>query len=175
MRKIVLVFTVLLLVLTGCTKVFYIVRHAEKDTSQGADPNDPPLTPAGYNRAQVLATELNASRKVNRVFSTQRRRTDSTARPSARAANVTVQYYRNDTLQRFLDRVKAMRGGTLIVGHSNTIDDIANGLMGRTVVPADIDESVYDNLFIVYKKGRRKWFRAVKYGVATPAAGAQMQ
>jgi hypothetical protein len=40
------------------------------------------------------------------------------------------------------------------------------------VVPADIDESVYDNLFVVYVKGKRKSFQAKKYGAATPATGA---
>jgi broad specificity phosphatase PhoE len=166
MKKIACVCCVALL-LTACSKTYYIVRHAEKEVGPGADPNDPPLTDAGRQRAVVLAGLL-AGKHIKNVFSTQRKRTDSTARPTARQAGLTVQYYKNDTLNLFLARVKKLKSNTLIVGHSNTIDDIANGLTGRTVVAADVSEAVYDNFFVVRVKGKRISFRAGKYGAPTP-------
>ena len=65
----------------------------------------------------------------------------------------------------FIQRIKAIKkGDILIVGHSNTIDDIANKIAGSTVVPGDLDESIYDNLFILKRKGDKYVFTNGKYG-----------
>ena len=43
----------------------------------------------------------------------------------------------------------------LIVGHSNTVDDVVNKLCGEIKVPADLPDSEYDNLYLVIKKGKK--------------------
>jgi hypothetical protein len=65
----------------------------------------------------------------------------------------------------FIERVKSIKkGDVLIVGHSNTIDDLANKLAGSTVVPGDLKDSEYDNLYILKRKGDKYIFTNGKYG-----------
>ena len=45
-----------------------------------------------------------------------------------------------------------------------TIDDIANKLCGETVVPGDLDEKEYSNLFVVKRKGLKYVFKRKQYG-----------
>lgn len=68
----------------------------------------------------------------------------------------------------FIKKLKAIKkGNVLVVGHSNTIDDIANKLCGKTVVPGDLKETQYDNLFVVRRKGKKFVFTNKKYGAST--------
>lgn len=156
--------------ITSCTHTYYVVRHADKQTGPGVDPNDPPLTPAGEQRALALRDSL-LPKSIKRIYSTQRIRTESTARPLSQAINIPITPYRNDTMQAFISRLRRSHSNTLIVGHSNTIDDITNGLTGRQSVPGDVSEAVYDNMFIIKYStflSRRITFRAIKYGAPTP-------
>jgi broad specificity phosphatase PhoE len=85
--------------------------------------------------------------------------------------NKTVNIYsaRNDSMNAFIDRLRSLKkGNVLIVGHSNTIDDLANKLTGTTVVPGDLPETQYDNLYEIKRKGKRFVFRNLKYGTPTP-------
>jgi hypothetical protein len=56
------------------------------------------------------------------------------------------------------------KGDVLIVGHSNTVDDIVNRLAGKTVVSGDLKDNAYDNLFILKRKGKSYLFKNEKYG-----------
>jgi phosphohistidine phosphatase SixA len=58
----------------------------------------------------------------------------------------------------------SVKGDILIVGHSNTVDDIVNKLSGRKDVPADLKDSEYDNLFILKGKSGKLQFTRRKYG-----------
>jgi phosphohistidine phosphatase SixA len=70
-----------------------------------------------------------------------------------------------DSLDAFIQQIKNIhRGDVLIVGHSNTVDDIVNKLAGRIMVPGDLKDSEYDNLFILKRKGSRYEFKREKYG-----------
>jgi phosphohistidine phosphatase SixA len=63
---------------------------------------------------------------------------------------IKVEIYRNtDSLVNLL---KSIKGNALIVGHSNTVDDIVNKLCGKTAIPADLKDFEYDNLFILKGK-----------------------
>ena len=69
--------------------------------------------------------------------------------------NRVVQSYspRADSTDALLRRLARLPAGTvLIAGHSNTVDDLVNGLTGENSIPGDLDESRYGDLFILRKK-----------------------
>lgn len=158
----------LISLLASCTHTYYVVRHAEKATpSEGttmSTPNDPALSATGQQRAEALKHVL-SDKNIRYIYSTNTIRTRSTAKPISDLTGVTIQTYgpRPDTS--FIQQLKLLRKNTLIVGHSNTIDDIANMLAGENKVEGDLPESVYDQLFIIrYKNGgKRVEFSRVSY------------
>ncbi len=125
--------------------------------------SDVPLTEAGQQRAIALKTLL-AKKKIQAIFSTQTIRTTSTAKPLAELKGITIQLYSpRDTVDRFISRLKSIRkGAVLIVGHSNTVDDLVNKMMGQILL-TDLAETEYDNLFIVKRKGKKYLFERKKY------------
>lgn len=158
----------------SCGNTFFIVRHAEKaPVAAGAgqmQANDPLLSEAGQVRAMVLREELKND-NVKYIFSTNYQRTMSTARPLNELRGATaIEVYssKKDSLDLFIEKLKSIKkGNVLVVGHSNTIDDIANKLCGSTVVPGDLKETQYDNLFVVKRKGNTYRFTNKKYGART--------
>lgn len=160
-----LIFFLLILLVTACTRSFYIVRHAEKAVVEGNAmmSNDPPLTPAGKERAEALK-EIVKSKKIGHIFSTNTIRTRSTAEPSRAYFNLALEIYPSASDSVFIARLRSLKKNTLVVGHSNTVDDIVNQLCGSIKVSADLKETEYDNLFVVKKKGRKISFENKKYG-----------
>lgn len=156
--------------LSACGNTIYIVRHAEKEpvpagASQQAA-SDPPLSEAGNQRANDLKGILE-NQGIQTIYSTNYKRTISTAMPLSNSRNIPIQTYnsRKDSMDAFISRLRTIRkGNVLVVGHSNTIDDLANKLANSTVVPGDLDESEYDNLFILKRKGDNYTFSKSKYG-----------
>jgi broad specificity phosphatase PhoE len=132
-------------------------------------PNDPPLSAAGRVRAIELREALKA-KGIMYIFSTNTIRTISTAQPlnELRGATHIEIYNTKDSLDFFIQKLKAIqKGNSLIVGHSNTVDDIVNKLCGETKVPGDLPDSEYDNLYIVTKKGKHYKFENKTYGTPT--------
>lgn len=155
-----LLFILAVSILASCAQhTYYIVRHAEKGTTPA---NNPPLTDAGTQRAEHLK-DLLKDKKIAYIFSTNFTRTLSTAQPLATATGITVEKYGPKPDTAFINKLKGLKKSTLIVGHSNTIDDIVNQLCNAIKVPADIDESVFDNLFVVTYRGKKIIFEARKY------------
>ena len=162
---------VLALFLASCGQTVYVVRHAEKAT--GIDPGtmktygDPPLSQEGEERALQLKQVL-GSKDIRHIFSTNTVRTVSTARPLKEMyLGMPIQLYNSkpDSMKVFLDKIRNIRkGNILIVGHSNTIDDIANQLAGKTVVPGDLKDSEYNNLYVLKRKKGGYRFENRKYG-----------
>ena len=162
---------VLSIVLFSCGNTYYIVRHAEKAT--GIDPStmmtstDPPLSFEGQERALKLK-EMLSGKNIKHIFSTNTTRTISTAKPLKELfLDMPIQIYSSkpDSMDAFIQKLKTIRkGNVLVVGHSNTVDDIANKLSGKTVVPGDLKDNEYDNLFVVKRKGKGFVFKAEKYG-----------
>ena len=119
------------LLLTSCRHTYYVVRHAEKAVpSPGttmSTPNDPPLSEAGQKRANMLQVVLQ-TKKIDYIFSTNTIRTRSTAEPTRNFRDLTIQPYGPMPDSALIARLKALKRNTLIVGHSNTVDNIVNGL-----------------------------------------------
>ena len=164
----------LLIAFSSCSSVkYYIVRHAEKETASAgttmSTPNDPPLSAAGRVRAIELREALR-TKGIRYIFSTNTIRTISTAQPlnEMRGATKIELYNTRDSLDFLIQKLKDMqKGNSLIVGHSNTVDDIVNKLCGETKIAGDLPDSEYDNLYIVTKKGKRMKFENKTYGTPT--------
>jgi broad specificity phosphatase PhoE len=164
---------VVFVILSSCGNTFYVVRHAEKaPVSAGASQmmaSDPPLSEAGKVRAIELREKLKGE-NIRYIYSTNFKRTLSTVQPLSEAMSVLITTYssRKDSMDQFIQHLKVIKKqNVLVVGHSNTIDDIANKLCGSTVVAGDLPETQYDNLFIIKRKGKRYVFSRKKYGAAT--------
>lgn len=161
-------------ILSSCGNTFYIVRHAEKAKPlagmSAMEANDPPLSDSGSTRALALRERLKGE-NIKYIFSTNYKRTVSTAKPlDDYLAFVQTQYYKpqKDSTDAFIEKLKLIKkGNVLVVGHSNTIDDIANKLCGSTVVPGDLKDTDYDNLFKIKRKGDKFIFKGETYGVPT--------
>ncbi len=154
----------LLFLLNSCNRnTFYIVRHAEKATAAPNMSSDVPLSEAGEKRATALK-ELLKNKDVRYIFSTQTIRTSTTGKPLGEATKVPVQFYSpRDTTDKFILRLKSItKGNVLIVGHSNTVDDLVNKMMGQNIL-TDLPDTEYDNLFIVKRKGKKYLFEREKY------------
>lgn len=126
----------------------YIVRHAEKaDTS-----SDPELSAAGHARARTLA-HVFTDASLDAVFVTDTRRSRQTAAPTAAATGLTpIQYEARDSIALAATIAAAHAGQqVLVIGHSNTLDDIASafGITGLS----DLDESQFDRLYVVRRNG----------------------
>lgn len=138
---------------------YYIVRHAEKDTGSG----DVPLSAEGKERAMALK-QLLLNKKITGIYSTNYKRTTSTVAPLAKALQLPIQNYAiGDTA--FINTLKGFdKGAVLIAGHSNTVDDMANALAGRTVVAGDLPDNAFGDLFIVTKTDGRTTFQKKHFG-----------
>lgn len=150
----------------AASQTVYIVRHAEKAAQAPNMSSDVPLSEAGVKRAEALKNLL-LNKKIAYIFSTDKIRTKSTAKPLSDAIGVPVDLYNNDTLPKFIERVKALKKNVLIIGHSNTIDDIANALCGEKKVPNDFADTDYDNLLVVKFKKKKILFEHKTYGAET--------
>ena len=168
------IFLFILLSLSACSPVkYYIVRHAEKESASTGTvmntPNDPPLSAAGRVRSIELR-EILKSKDIQYIFSTNTTRTIATAQPLEELQGGTkIEIYNTkDSLDFFIERLrKIQKGNSLIVGHSNTVDDIVNKLCGEIKIHNDLSDSEYDNLYIVTKKGQRYRFENRTYGTPT--------
>jgi len=151
--------------LISCSRTVYVVRHAEKITSSDSSgkmmANDPPLSEAGKVRALVLKDEL-TNKHIRHIYSTNTIRTRSTAEPLSQAIKINVELYNNfDSL---INTIRSAKGNVLVVGHSNTVDDIVNKLCGQVKIASDLNDGEYDNLFVVKIKGKKIVFDKRKYG-----------
>ncbi len=122
----------------------YLIRHAEKDLSQGKDPG---LTRKGQQRAKAWVNYF-FLKEVDHVLSSDFNRTRQTAKALAEAQGLEIEIYDVSTLtgKAILERY---RGKTVVVfGHSNTIHNYANDLQDDVNYP-ELNESDYDTFFVV--------------------------
>lgn len=131
------------------TTIVYLVRHAEKEATDGRDPL---LTKEGMERADRLQTLLQAV-EMDAIYSTNYQRTQLTAAPTAKNKELDVESYDPRALDAFANQLKQEKKGQkiLVVGHSNTTPTLANALIGQTQF-TKLDESEYGHLFVVVIK-----------------------
>lgn len=126
----------------GSTTVV-LVRHAER-VPEGRDPE---LSEVGARHAQRLAELLEYS-GIAAIYVSEARRTQQTAAPLAAATGVNPQVVPADRHKRLLRRLKWRHGGdvVLVVGHSNTVPLIADGL-GAEIGVVEAEE--YSGLWVI--------------------------
>ncbi|MBL7742870.1 MAG: histidine phosphatase family protein [Chitinophagaceae bacterium] len=151
------------IIFSSCSHTYYVVRHAEKAAADQMMSSDVPLTYQGKERAEALKDILK-KKKITYVFSTNTIRTKSTAQPTADYFHLPVEIYGPRPDSAFIRLLNSKGKNTLIVGHSNTVDDVVNLLCKERKVAGDLPDMQYDNLFIVKKKRGKIFFQQKKYG-----------
>jgi len=139
---------------------YYIVRHAEKEAAGPNMSTDVPLTSEGKERAQKILA-LMQGEKLGAVYSTNTIRTRSTVQPTADYFHLLVKIYGPRPDSAFIAELKKYKANVLVVGHSNTVDDIVNGLAGENKLK-DLDDSEYNRLFVVRMRGKKVFFEERK-------------
>ena len=130
-----------------------LVRHAEKETEKSLE--DPPLTPAGQQRAAALVEAIG---EVQAILCTDTLRTRQTATPVAEASGVTIELMEPMDAAKVRTMAQKLGEGTLlVVGHSNTLPVLIEALSGAEVELGDDD---YGDLFIVHMSEPPKLERA---------------
>jgi broad specificity phosphatase PhoE len=153
--------------LTSCGHTYYVVRHAEKAQPSTSvtmsTPNNPPLSEEGKARALALSERLK-SKKIRYIFSTNTIRTLTTAEPLSKRINITPVIYGSVPDNAFISKLRSLQSNALVVGHSNTIDDIVNELCNDVKVNGDLRDEEYDHLYVIKYTGKKIRFHALTYG-----------
>ena len=145
MKHLALIFSIPLLLVTGASAapVVLIVRHAEKASTGGKDPD---LSVEGQKRADTLAHMLKDS-QITSVFVTEFKRTRETAAPTASAAHITPTVVPANDIGALAEKLRGLNGNALVVGHGNTIPDLLKAL--GIAAPVSIPEDDYTEIFAV--------------------------
>ncbi len=132
---------------------FYLIRHAEKVRT---DPNDqdPSLEIKGMMRAKRWAAYFEPI-KIDKIYVTKYVRTKQTVSLIAQQKQVTPTRYEPNTIysEEFLKQTNGK--SVLIAGHSNTIPQLVNKLIGEEKFK-DMDDSDNSTLFKVTINGNDK-------------------
>lgn len=124
-----------------------VVRHAEKQSDQGRDPH---LTEAGQARARRLDSIL-AAAPLGGLYTSEFHRTRETLVPLSNRTGIQIQTVpARETIETLTaERLLVDHPGQVVVisSHSNLAPAIVEALTGQSV--PEIDESTYDDLFIV--------------------------
>jgi len=129
-------------------RLIILVRHAETAAQPSEDPQ---LSAAGEIRAIALITALTRT-PLSQIVATQFQRTQQTVAPIANARHlpitlVSAQLPIQTHIQQMVEQVHAVKGNTLIAGHSNTLPLIIKSLGGPQIKP--IAEDDYSQLFLL--------------------------
>jgi broad specificity phosphatase PhoE len=137
------------LLVTARSTTVIVVRHAETSQPGG----DPPLSPAGQARADLLARMFGDSSlndHVNAIYVSAALRSRATAQPLANRLGLATTVAAEDDPRAFARRVlREHRGGRiLVVGHSDTLPRLVEALSGFRDIPP-IPPTEYGTLYIV--------------------------
>jgi len=127
------------------TTKIYLIRHAEKDT---AIKQDPPLTPQGIARSELLASILKDV-PVDQLFSSKALRAKQTLMPLSISKGLSIEIYDTKDTASMEKLFNLIRFKTsVIAGHSNTIPEIVNSLIGKEIYP-ELDEAEFGKIWIL--------------------------
>jgi 2,3-bisphosphoglycerate-dependent phosphoglycerate mutase len=132
------------------TTTVVLVRHAEKELGTI---EDPPLTEAGDERAQALARmfgDREGAGRIAGVIVSDTRRSQRTAAPLAERLGIKPAVLNPTDYDAIIGRIRGeYRGRTvLIVGHSNTVPELARRLARTPDVP-EIPDAEYGTIYVV--------------------------
>jgi len=154
-----------LFLLASCKTDYYIVRHAERLNNSDTTS----LSDAGFIRAGALK-DLLINKGIDSIVASNRKRTQQTAKPLATALGKTLRLYDPDTTNLLITALKKISNRqVLVVGHSDNVPVIVQGLSGRSISP--IGATDFDNLYIVRVKkffGTRRYLTSTTYGAPSP-------
>jgi broad specificity phosphatase PhoE len=145
------------------TLTVYVVRHAEK----AAGSSDPGLSPRGRARAEELSHVLSDA-GIRAVFVSEFKRTQQTGAPVALAAGISTTRHPAGDIKGLVATLLDKHGGerVLVVGHSNTVDDIATALGAPGL--SDLSDDQYDRLYVVHRLAGEVTLERLRYGAKTP-------
>ncbi len=133
--------------------VVVIVRHAEKATNGGKDPD---LSSAGRARPDALARILKDA-DITAIFTSEFKRTQETAAPTATLIGVTATVVPGKVTAALVAKLHQLNGNALVVAHGDTIPNIIKALgMDR---PINIPDEDYSELLIVTLGDKPQLFR----------------
>lgn len=140
------------LLLAACSpkqepKTIFLVRHAEKQLVG----DDPELSVAGTARSKKLAQILEG-KDIQHIFSTNTIRTKATAQPLAHAKGLTIEIYDAKNHDDLVRELRERTGNILVVGHSNTINHLANYFVDSGEKYSELQDIEYDFIFEVELK-----------------------
>jgi phosphohistidine phosphatase SixA len=135
---------------TADSTTIVVVRHAEKQSNAGGDP---PLSPEGEARAALLArmfADPSGSGRLDAIYVTPTARNRMTAAPlAARLGLKPVEASNSDSPALARRVLKEHTGGrVLVIGHSDTVNEIVEALSGVTGL-APIGDDEYGIMYIV--------------------------
>lgn len=145
------------------TKTIVLVRHVEKNPPVDTDKGDPDLSPAGVERAQRLLKAVKKYR-IQEFYATEYKRAKFTAEPIANARHKQVQIYDSGKTPALVDTIlKGASKRYLVVGHSNTIPQLANLLVKKEIFKQLLDTEYGVIWVIKIKKGVLKKTEILTY------------
>ncbi|MBG6110097.1 broad specificity phosphatase PhoE [Flavobacterium sp. CG_23.5] len=129
------------------TTTYYFIRHAEKvDNSKNPD-----LSQTGLQRAK-LWNEIFSEINLDAIYSTDFNRTLQTATPTATNKKISIIKYNPKTIDLESFKKETLGKKVLVVGHSNTIPNFVNQIIGQKIY-FDINDTTFGNLYIVTING----------------------
>ncbi|WP_194975507.1 histidine phosphatase family protein [Aquiflexum lacus] len=158
-----LILIILFLAMFSCEssqepKTIYIVRHAEKLLSG----DDPELSVAGTVRSKKLAQILE-EKDIQHIYSTNTIRTKATVQSLADKLGITIEIYDVKNHDDLVKNLRKNKGDALVVGHSNSIQNVVNYFVGSEEKYPELEDIEYDYIFVVdlFKDGGSKVKRAI--------------
>jgi len=116
-------------------------------------PDDPPLSPAGEQRAARLATML-ARSGITAIYTSEFKRTRQTAAPLADKLKIKPVMAAAADPAPLVEQIRKAQAPVLVVGHANTVPDLIKAL--GVTEPVSIGDDDYDNLFVVVRTAAGK-------------------
>lgn len=148
MKKLILSSVLLLVIAVTAyaqTTTFILVRHAEKESDGSRDPE---LKAEGKLRAERFSALISKT-NIDAIYSTDYKRTRNTVASLATAKQLSVNTYSSMKAADLEALLAKYRGGTIVLaGHSNTVPEIANALVGEKRF-AQFSDDDYGNVLVI--------------------------